>query len=244
MSTAYTEDETTWQYGDENTGDPGEFIPDDSTDDTTGGTYSSIFDAQDYALFIKKDQTKKSKDAEAKVKSVIKAGVLTSFKLNDPIDAATLLKYGSGFAKACGDLTDVSDGAQKAIDMLTVPDSPWIAFLAIGIPMTLQLLRNHEEAGTQVAQGFWAARKARKAAKKEGTQPPRKKLGHPVTINGPFGRKFTVHIPVPTPAIIGKILRAQTEDPYVMAKKVLTDEKLQKELRRQKITITFGPADE
>jgi hypothetical protein len=112
-------------------------------------------------------------------------------------------------------------------------------FLAIGIPMTLQLLRNHEETGSQIKQTWREARKARKTAKLSGEPIPPKNPGHPITVKGPFGKTWTFHVKFPPASFALGMFRAQTHDPVELTKKVLSDEKLRKALAKQGITVMF-----
>ena len=205
-------------------------------DDADTRNYESIFEAPDYAMFVKHDQTARGKEYEEKVKSMLKAVSLTAFRNGNVIDGATVLHYGSSFAKAAGDLTDTSDGAAKAIDILTAPDNPWIAFAAVAIPFGLQFFRNHEREAEVIGKSFRQRRQERKRMKAEGLTPPKEKTGTPITIGrGRF--KFTVRMHVPSPAVVLNVFRSQTHDPRQLAHDILSDEKLRKALAKQGITI-------
>ena len=208
------------------------YPPDDDTDTRN---YESIFEAPDYAMFVKHDQTARGKEYEDKVKSMLKAVALTAFRNGQVVDGATVLHYGSSFAKAAGDLTDTSDSAAKAIDILTAPDNPWIAFAAIGIPFALQFFRNHEREAQVIGKTFKQRRQERKRMKMEGLTPP-KKEGTPITVGrGRF--KFTFRVHMPSPSMVLNVFRSQTHDPRQLAHDILSDEKLRKALAKQGITI-------
>lgn len=207
--------------------------------DSEGTEYTALFDAPDYASFIKVDQTARSKDYEKKVGSILKAGALTGFRSGQVADAATILHFGPNFAKATGDLTDVSPRVARTLDMITTPDSPWFAFATVATPMVLQFFRNHEADTEFVGKTWREARRARKEAKRNGvTQPVADKRGHPVKIKLPFGRSITLRVSLPRPAVIGAALRSQTHDPAELTAKVLTDDKLLRQLKKQGIHIT------
>lgn len=213
--------------------DDSEYQPPPPDEDTTE-EYTSLFDAPDYATFVKPEQTKRSKDYEQKVKSVLKATALAAFRNGYVADGATILHYGPSFAKTCGDLTDVSDGAAKAIDMITTPDNPWVVFAFAAIPFAFQFVRNHEQTAEQVQQGWRAARKERKAAKARG-EIPLKREGTPIQIKLPFGKQFTIRVHLPRPASFVKAFHAQTHDPRTLTHHVLSDVKLRRVLEEQGI---------
>ena len=200
-------------------------------------TYSTIFDAPDYASFIKKDQTAKSKEYEQKVASMLKALSLGAFKSGNIPDGAAILHHGKSFSKAAGDLTDVSDKAQHAIDILTAPDNPWFVFVTMAMPFFMQLARNHEREAAQVRMGWKESRRERKRAKAEGLLPP-KPQGTPITFKGPFGKKFTFHVRLGKPLFLLNVFRAQTKDPVDLVTEVMSDEKLRKALAKEGITVT------
>lgn len=211
------------------------FGPDDN-DEGDQRNYESLFEAPDYATFVKHDQTARGKEYEEKVKSMLKAVSLAAFRNGNVVDGATILHFGSSFAKAAGDLTDTSDGAAKAIDLLTAPDNPWVAFLMVGAPFALQFFRNHEREAEVIGKTWKQRRQERKRMKTEGLTPPPKEKGTPVTIGrGRF--KFTVHMRMPSPTAVLNVFRAQTHDPRQLAHDILSDEKLRKALAKQGITI-------
>jgi hypothetical protein len=207
--------------------------PDD--DDASQTNYETLFEAPDYVSFIKHEQTARGKEYEQKVKSMLKAVSLTAFRNGNVVDGATILHFGPTFAKAAGDLTDTSDGAAKAIDLLTAPDNPWVAFLAVGMPFAMQFFRNHEREAEVIGKTMRQRRQERKRMKAEGLTPP-KDRGTPVTIGrGRF--KFTVHMKMPSPTVILNVFRSQTHDPRQLAHDILSDEKLRKALAKQGIQI-------
>lgn len=200
-------------------------------------SYSTIFDAPDYASFVKKDQTAKSKEYEQKVASMLKALALGAFKSGDIPDGAAILHHGKSFSKAAGDLTDVSEKAQHAIDILTAPDNPWFVFATMALPFAMQIARNHEKTAAQVRVGWREARRERKRMKAEGLLPP-KSEGTPITIKGPFGKKFTFRVRLGKPLFILNVFRSQTKDPVDLVTEVMSDEKLRKALAKEGITVT------
>jgi len=218
--------------------DSSESQPNPPIDDDTQSEYTALFDAPDYALFIKHEQTPRGKEYEQKVASLLKAAALGGFKTGNVADACTILHYGPAFAKRCGDLTDISNGAAKAIDIITAPDNPWALFAITAIPFALQFFRNHEAEARIVKKTWREARAERKRAKAAGETPP-KREGRPVTIRLPFGRKLTVRVKLPTPAVFIKVFQAQTHEPRDLTNHVLSDPKLQKALAKQGIVFVM-----
>ena len=211
---------------------------DQSRDDYSSQPEFTLFDAPDYALFIRHHRTDRGKEYEQKVASMLKATALASFRNGNVVDGCAVLHYGPAFAKKCGDLTDVSPGAAQAIDLLAVPDNPWVGFGLIAIPFMLQLFRNHQQQAQIVGQTFRERRAERKRAKAEGLTSSRQKRGRPVTLRFPFGRKLTFHIALPAPAFMANIMYAQTREPRDLARQVLSDERLVKALAKEGIQFT------
>lgn len=195
-----------------------------------------VFDAPDFINFLKPDQTARSKEYEQRVKSMMKAVTISSFKNNRVTDGAAFMKFGPGFARAAGNLADSSDSVAKTIDMLTAPDNPWFVFASITTAMTLQLFRNHEQEASQVATTWRQRRAQRKELRKQGIK-PEKPQGTPVTIKGPFGKKFTLRVKVPGPKVLFSLIHAQTQVPDELAHEVLSSDKIRKALEKQGIKI-------
>lgn len=209
-------------------------------DDETRDEYSTqseftLFDAPDYALFIRHTRTERGKEYEQKVASMLKAAALGAFKSGNIHDGCAIVHYGPSFAKKCGDLTDVSQGAAKAIDLLTTPDNPWVMFAAISVPFIMQLFRNHEQEARIVKKTWREERAERKRMKAEGLTSPREKNGKPFTVRLPFGRSFTVHVHIPTPRVILRVFYAQTKNPADLTTQVLSDTRLIKALEKEGI---------
>lgn len=201
----------------------------------------SLLDAPDYANFLRHPQSAQGKEYEERMRSMLKAAALTMFKNGQPLDGATILHYGPGFARKTGDLTDISDSARKAIDLLTAPDNPWFAFVIAGMPFAMQFFRNHEREAAEIGRQVRKTRAERKEYRRKvrtgelPPPPPRRAKG--ITIKGPFGRTFTVRIPIPKPTALLNLVRTQTHDPVDLATKVLSDPKVQKILAKEGIVI-------
>lgn len=60
-------------------------------------------------------------------------------------DAAAIITHGPVFASKAGDLADEDERVRRAIDFVTSgTDNAYAAFLLAGIPLAVQILRNHE----------------------------------------------------------------------------------------------------
>jgi hypothetical protein len=211
--------------------------PRDDDQPHTDNDYEAVFGAPDYASWVKVERTQRAREYEKKTNSVLKALTLAAFRNGQLADGATLVHHGPNFSRTLGDLTDVSDNAAKMIDVLTAPDNPWIIFTVTALPFALQFLRNHEREAQNVQKTWKQARAERKRAKREGTLPPRE--GTPITVKGPFGRKFTFHVHFPRPSAFLLAFKAQTREPVDLAREVLSDEGLRRALDKHGIKIVI-----
>lgn len=208
---------------------------DDAPEDFGGNGHSEytdfrlILNAPDFATFIKKTKNARVRQYETRTASALKAVALAAMQADDFADAATVLWFGPSVATATGYVADASPRARGIIDMLTAPNSPWVALALTVMPMVAQLARNHEAELAEVPKRFNMSRKARsmrKAQKAQAeAQPPRFtiKLGKrsiPVRFRMNVGRIFSAGI------------KAQTVDPVVVTSRVFTDDALLAELRR------------
>lgn len=201
----------------------------------TDTNYEAVFGAPDYASWVKVERTSRAREYEQKLNSILKMATLGALRNGNLADGATLIHHGPNFTRTLGDVTDVSDSAAKFIDVLTAPDSPWVFFFMAAIPFGMQLLRNHEREAKQVSKTWKQARAERKRAKKEGlTAPP---TGTPITVKGPFGRKFTFRVHFPRPSAFLGMFRAQTQEPASLTRDVFSDEKLRRALAKHDIQI-------
>lgn len=172
------------------------YEPDDETqeeDEQLEYDYAALFDAPNYSDFIKTPPNSKARVYEKRVQSMVKAGMVMSLNNQQWPDAATFLKHGPGFAKAAGNLAAEDARAAQIVDMLTAPDSPYVMFAMVAIPMIAQLVRNHEPQINEVADTWRNRRRERKQAKLSGQSPRTVKVNPPITVRL-FKREFTLPI--------------------------------------------------
>lgn len=124
--------------------------------------WETIWHAPDYASFVKVRETRRAKEYKTRVNSILKSATLMSINANDFPDAAAILHYGPPFAAATGKLADQNAKVGQMVEMLTAPDSPWLAFGITAIALAGQLVRNHEAQIKEIPN----ARKRAKAIKK------------------------------------------------------------------------------
>lgn len=211
-----------------------EEIPDEEWTGEEGEyDFSNLFDAPDYSSFIKTKPNSKAKSYEARVASLMKAGLIGSLNAQQYPDAATFLKHGPGFAKATGNLAAEDARIASIVDMITAPESPYVMFALVAIPLISQLMRNHradiEEAGSSMRQ----KRAQRKAEKKAGIKQP--SVVKPVKFKL-FRREWTIPIKVrfkfPSFKNAFKAFLAPTQHPVQITNEVLGDPRVQAELRK------------
>lgn len=186
--------------------------------------FSTLFDAPSYSEFIKTAPNAKARSYERRIQSMMKAGLVGSLNAGNWSDAATFLKHGPGFAKAAGNLAAEDAKAARIVEMLTAPESPYVMFAMVAIPMIAQLARNHQ-AEVQKSAETWRERRAeRKQAKAAGYKP--QKQGSPITFTL-FKREFKLpirfRIKLPNlKAAFGAFL-APTQHPDEIAAEVFND---------------------
>lgn len=205
--------------------------------------YSTLFDAPSYSEFIKTAPNSKARSYEKRVQSMMKAGMVMSLNAHNWPDAATFLKHGPGFAKAAGNLAAVDAKAAAIVDMLTAPDSPYIMFAMVALPMVSQLARNHQGQIAEVAQ----TRKQRKAERKqEKLAGIHKESAPPITVH--LGKR-AIRIPVrfrikfPLKKIFSGFL-APTQHPQEIAAEVFNDEAVVKALHKMGLFPQQGPDEQ
>jgi len=223
-------------------------IDDDEPDDDFEGSqrdYSQLFDAPSYSDFIKTAPNSKAKSYERRVQSMVKAGLVISLNNHQWPDAATFLKHGPGFAKAAGNLAAEDARAAQIVDMLTAPDSPYIMFAMVAIPMVAQLVRNHEPDFKTAGSTFKERRAERKQAKLAGTRT--RTAVPPVTVRI-FKREFKVpirfRIKLPKFKNAFKAFLAPTQHPEEIAAEVFTDTSVIKALHKMGIYPRQAPDEE
>jgi hypothetical protein len=129
-------------------------------------------------------------------------------------DAATILTYGPDLAKAAGHLAEENPKARKIIDFITDgSDNPYAQLIAVAIPMSIQLIRNHEQ-----------ALKPRKSKR--------------VTVKIPFTR-FSVHFPLQLGITLGRF-RNMSHEPSELTYAVFSDPHISAALQKQGIQVNFA----
>jgi hypothetical protein len=194
--------------------------------------FSNLFNAPDYSSFIKTAPNSKAKSYEARVASLMKAGMVMSLNNGHFPDAATFLKHGPGFSKAAGNLAAEDARVAGIIEMLTAPDSPYIMFVMVAIPMFSQLFRNHQQDIQQAAANVKETRAERRRNKKAGVQAVKQP---PITVHI-FKREIKLPIRVklrmPKLGNMFKAFLAPTQHPSHIAAEVFGDEAVIKALHK------------
>jgi hypothetical protein len=207
--------------------------------------YSTLFDAPAYSEFIKTAPNSKAKSYEKRVQSMMKAGMVMSLNNAQWPDAATFLKHGPGFAKAAGNLAAEDPRAARMVDMLTAPDSPYIMFAMVAIPMVAQLFRNHAPEIQEAATSAKEKRAARKMARRTGEKV--KPSTPPITVHL-FKRQFKIpirfRIKVPKFQAIFKSFLAPTQAPDQITAEVFNDPAVVKALHKMGLFPRQAPDDE
>jgi hypothetical protein len=206
--------------------------------------FSNLFDAPSYSSFIKTAPNSKAKSYEARVASLMKAGMIMSLNNGLYPDAATFLKHGPGFSKAAGNLAASDARAAAIVDMLTAPESPYVMFAMVALPMVSQLFRNHQSEVQQVGATMKERRAERKRNKRAGVVPPRKP---PITVHL-FRREIKlpirVNLRMPRLQNVFKAFLTPTQHPQHIAAEVFSDPAVVKALHSLGLFPREAPADE
>ena len=210
---------------------------DDFADESPNGEaqyegWETIWNAPDYASFVKVRESRRAKEYKTRVNSVLKSATLMSINAGDFPDAAALLHYGPPFAAATGRLADQNAKVAAAVEMLTAPDSPWLAFGLTAIALSAQIVRNHEAQIKEIPNArkrAKAIKKAEKASVKDS--PPR------FTIRV-LGRSFPVRFRsrIQFKALFAGF-RAQTQAPQELTMRVFSDPDLINNLEKLGYTL-------
>jgi hypothetical protein len=119
--------------------------------------------------------------------------------------------------------------------MLTAPDSPYIMFAMVAIPMVAQLFRNHAADIESVAATASERRKARKAAKREQKTTGFKATTPPITVRI-FKREFKIpirfRVKLPKFKAMFNSFLAPTQYPDEIAAEVFNDPAVMKALHK------------
>jgi hypothetical protein len=212
---------------------------DDVPPDKEAGSWS-ILDAPDYADFVKIKETATSREYRDKTRSLLKAAAFGCLNSELYSDAAAIFERGPAFAKAVGNLADTNQQTRNILDIALAPESPWLTFAMVGIPLVAQILRNHEPELQAMPDRIRMTRKQRKAQKEQaatqGTVPVTVRM-----VKIPFTKR---HVPIKIRFKIGGLLagfRAQTTDPQTLQDKVFSNEDLMRALAKQGIVLVKHP---
>jgi hypothetical protein len=196
-------------------------------------TYETLFKAPSYSDFIKTPPSGKARDYEKRVQSMMKAGMVASIHAENWPDAATFIKHGPGFAKAAGNLAAEDARAAQFIDMCTAPDSPYVMFAMVAIPLIAQLARNHQPEIVKATDTFKERRAAHKEAKRTGVK--LKNPTPPITVHL-FKRDFKlpirIRVKMPNWRNMFKAFLAPTQYPNQIAQEVFNDEAVVRQLHK------------
>lgn len=206
-------------------------VDDDEPEEQESYDYSKLFDAPNYADFLKSAPNSHAKQYEKKVQSMMKVGMVASLNNGNWADAATFIKHGPGVATAAGNLAAESKRVAQIIDMLTAPDSPALMFAMVALPMASQILRNHEPEVKQVSATWRERRAARKQAKLSQVKSP----APPITVKI-FKRevKIPIRIRVKLPNLrqtLGAVM-APAQPPGALCEEVFNDASVVKALHK------------
>lgn len=208
---------------------------DDAPEDTNGRgpeytDFRLILNAPDFATFIKRTKNARVREYEKRTASALKALALGAMQADDFPDAATVLWFGPSVATATGYVADASPRARAMLDVLTAPNSPWVALAMSVIPMMAQLARNHEAQLAEVPKRMSMTRKGRAMRAAAKAQAEERKPTFTIKIGKRINRP--VYLRFNPARLFSAGIKAQTVDPVVVTSRVFTDESLLAELRR------------
>lgn len=225
---------------DQSTHDPG--TDDDEPEYSANGAggqeftdFRLILNAPDFATFVKKTKNTRVREYEKRTASMLKALAMGAIQAEDFPDAATVLWYGPSIATAAGYVADTSPRARAILDMVTAPNSPWVALMMSVIPMVAQVARNHEAELADVPQRFNMSRKARAQRKTARAQANDRKPTFTIRIGKRINRP--VYLSFNPARLFSAGIKAQTVDPVVVTSRVFTDPALLSEMRRMGFNI-------
>lgn len=194
-----------------------------------------ILEAPDFATFVKRPRNARVREYEKRTASALKLVALGAMQSDNFADAATVLWFGPSVATAAGHIADTNDQARKVLDMLTAPNSPWVALAMTVWPLMAQLARNHEEELEKLPSKLNVSRKARQA-RAEARKAQATKTAPRWTLR--LGRwRIPVRFQWKPWKLLTAGIRAQTVDPLVVTSRVFTDDALLAELRRMGYNI-------
>lgn len=200
-----------------------------------------ILSAPDYSSFVKVTTSRVAKEYEQKVQSLFKAGFFGALRNENLRDAALYIHFGPNVASTAGALAEKDDRVARAIDMITAPDNPYVAFGMAVVGFAAQFARNHEEELRQIPTIAKQSRAERRAQKKAARENGEDSTPNRIHVKLPFGRTLSFGIKLRFRAFrkLAGFWRFQTHNPDELVQQVFSDEKLIKALAKENIYI--GP---
>jgi hypothetical protein len=168
--------------------------------------------SKDTIIRAEKERPKLAVDYEKKIQSLLHTLMKsTAGDKKTAADAATVIRYGPEFAEKAGDLAEHDERARKAIELISAPDNPYVAFAFAALPLALQLIRNHESDNSVES----------------------RELRIPFTKGK---RKFRLRFRL---RLKNKFLRGLSDDPQAVTRDVFSDPKIRAALDEQGIDVAY-----
>jgi hypothetical protein len=213
-----------------------EFLPPeyDPTQDANGRSretgddkLTTDFMDADIGEFIKRPKTAIAREYERKARAILNFGMKATIdKPKYVADAATIIAYGDKLASAAGEVSEDSEWVRKAIDMITSPDLPALAFALVAIPFASQIIRNHTQERQFAVSLDSSSRKEKRAARKAARQAkPSIKLKL---------WKWQIRVPM---KIDLSFLTSQSVEPKALCEGVFSNPDIVKALKKRGINI-------
>lgn len=204
--------------------------PDEPPEEEDG--ISAIFGAADYTTLVKPKNTAISRKYRNDTYSILKSLMIGAIKTDNMADAATIVYHGPSFGIAVGQLADADEKARRVIDFLTSPSNPYITFALTSMTLVSQLVRNHEQAISEIPAKIKLNRRQRKAMKSVASEQKPQFTAHL------FGRDIPIrYVPRIKFKAIFSALKTQTHKPDDMVETIFGDPKLLKALEDQGIIL-------
>jgi hypothetical protein len=224
---------------------PDNQVPDTEAEEETQQEkpdFRELFDAPDWASWLKVEETAVSREYRKKCNSFLKMLMTGCINTNNFPDAAAIIDRGPGLSAAVGQLAASNDKIRHGIDIVMAPSSPIAQFIGAALPLGAQLWRNHEVQFAELPANIRKTRAERKAAKTipgHAEKPPKftirlgKRIRIPIRVDMKVRWKF----------FTGG-LRSQAQDPNLLATRVFSDKKVQAQLQKMGIILQkAGPDD-
>jgi hypothetical protein len=213
--------------------DPRDDIPEQPE---TKPDWYELFDAPDYASWLKVEETAISREYRKKSNSFLKMVMVGCLNTGNFPDAAAIIDRGPALSQAVGQLANSNETLRKGIDLVMSPSSPVAQFIAAALPFGAQIWRNHEDQFASIPDQVKKTRAQRKAAKESGEAPPKTKplftvrLGKRISVPVRFNVKMRIRF-------LAGGFRAQSENPNMLTHKVFSDQKVLNQLTKMGVVI-------